>query len=307
MSLAKSKNDFSKKDMNFFSEFNGGASQNFSSAFPFFLLVALSMLVITIVIWVVCNFSIMKKTNRKNELQSIMASQQYKDQLAEKDKVQAKLDEMREYAYVLTTLQSKIVNMATSRVDTMKAVVDNLPNDTILTYYKDLDGTVEIHGSSLDRISPQNYLHLLEQSGLFDFTQSKIMPFDPVSNGYDKNSLMFGMMKYEFEFKCTLKGHFVITQTKFLDGANPQPLTEQVSYSCSVNEVKPLQNIKEVVDNGTTYTLTNIKINGTAVSSKVLEKVLSDDVLELTASSNQDVELYYSLPKTTTKDGGKTK
>ena len=85
MSLANSKNDFSKRDMNFFSEFTSAASQQFSSAFPFFLLAALAILVITLVIWGVCSFEIMKKQNRINDLRAEMASAEYQERLAKKD------------------------------------------------------------------------------------------------------------------------------------------------------------------------------------------------------------------------------
>jgi|GEM_PF-2499951 hypothetical protein len=306
MSLAKSKNDFSKRDMNFFSEFSSAASQNFSSAFPFFLLVALSILVITIVIWIVCNFSIMKKNNEKNQLLKDMADPAYQDQLNNKDKIQAEVEELQEYYYVLSSLESRLGTVATSDVDTMKSVVNSLPNDTILTYYDDAEGVVEIHGTSLNPQSPQNYMHLLEQTGKFSFTQAKILPFDPVKNGYNKDNIMFGTMKYEFEFKCTIQGHFMFSRTKFLDGKNPQPITEKQYSQADLNEVKPIEGIAKVEVNGTTYELSNVKINSVAISAQALEEAKRTDILNVTVTSNTDVELYYSVPKAAAKDGGKS-
>ena len=306
MSLAKSKNDFSKRDMNFFSEFSSAASQNFSSAFPFFLLVALSILVITIVVWVVCNFSIMKKNNRKNELQRIMASPEYQQQLTEKDTIQAKVEELQEYHYVLSSLESRLGTVAVSDVETMKAVVNSLPNDTILTYYDDIEGMVEIHGTSLNPQSPQNYMHVLEQTGRFSFTQAKILPFDPVKNGYSKDNLMFGTMKYEFEFKCTIKGHYMLSRTKFLDGKNPQPITEKQYNQADINEVKTITDIAKVEVNGTTYELSNVKINSVAISAQALEDAKRNDMINVTVTSNTDVEFYYTVPKAAAKDGGKS-
>ncbi len=307
MSLAKSKNDFSKRDMNFFSEFNSAASQNFSSAFPFFLLLALSILVITLVIWIVCNFSIMKKTNRKNKLQADMASADYIKKLSDKDTIQVEVNKLQEYQFVLTSLEAQISTVAVSKVDTLKAVVDQLPNDTILTFYDDQEGVVEIHGSSLDRVSPQNYMHTLEDTGLFNFTEAKITPFDPIKGGYTKESLMYGTMKYEFTFKCTLKGHFILTDAKFLDGKNPQALSLKDKHSLTANEEFPYSNISEVVDaSGTKYTLTNIKVNGTAVSSAELELAQKTGNFTVTVAANTDVEFYYSVPKSSTKDGGKS-
>ncbi|MBP5299234.1 MAG: hypothetical protein J6Z09_08800 [Lachnospiraceae bacterium] len=306
MSLAKSKNDFSKRDMNFFSEFSSAASQNFSSAFPFFLLVALSILVITIVVWVICNFSIMKKNNEKNQLLKDMADPQYQQQLAQKDTVQAEVEELQEYHYVLSSLESRLGTVAVSDVETMKAVVNSLPNDTILTYYDDLEGIVEIHGTSLNQKSPQNYMHLLEQTGRFSFTQAKILPFDPVKNGYNQDNIMFGTMKYEFEFKCTIKGHYMLSRTKFLDGKNPQPITEKQYNQADINEVKTLEGISKVEVNGTTYELTNVKINSVAISAQALEEAKRTDKLKVTVTSNTDVELYYSVPKAAAKDGGKS-
>ena len=74
MSFAKSKNDFSKKDMNFFSEFSSGASQQLSSSFPFFLLATVAILAITLVVWIVCGIQIMNKQNKINDIKKTMAS-----------------------------------------------------------------------------------------------------------------------------------------------------------------------------------------------------------------------------------------
>ena len=80
MSFAKSKNDFSKKDMNFFSEFSSATSKQISSAFPIFLLATVAILAITLIVWIVCGIQIMNKQNKINDIKKEMNSADMQEQ-----------------------------------------------------------------------------------------------------------------------------------------------------------------------------------------------------------------------------------
>ena len=293
MSLAKSKNDFSKRDMNFFSEFSSAASQNFSSAFPFFLLAALAILVITLVVWGVCSFEIMKKQNRINDLRAEMASAEYQARLAQKDAAQAEVETLREYHYVLSSLDTQISSVSISSAETLKTVVDNLPNDAVLTKYTDENGIVTIEGSALDRTSAYNYLKLLHDTELFSFEEEVTDAFDPTSNGYDKESLMFGVFKYNFVFKCTLKGHYTVSWASFIEGAVSTPISQMRSQSFSAGSSYSIPDIATFTDNGITYELSTIKINGVAVSDQVLSEAKLKNELTGKVSSQISIEFMY--------------
>lgn len=293
MSLANSKNDFSKRDMNFFSEFTSAASQQFSSAFPFFLLAALAILVITLVIWGVCSFEIMKKQNRINDLRAEMASAEYQERLAKKDAAQAQVEQLREYYFVLSSLDSKIVSESVSSVETLVACVNALPNDTVLSFYDDADGTVQIKGQSLDEQSVYNYMKTLHDTELFSFIEEVHQAFDPGANGYDKTSLMYGDMRYTFEFKCTLKGHFTVSWASFIEGTVSTPLTELRSQSFSAGSTFSLPNIASYTDNGITYNLSSVSINGVALSETALAEAIRNDNLDIKVTSNITINLMY--------------
>ncbi|MBR3056693.1 MAG: hypothetical protein IKG93_01885 [Clostridiales bacterium] len=303
MSLAKSKNEFSKKDMNFFSEFSSAASQNFSSAFPFFLLAALSIIIITLVVWIACSVSTMKKNNRINDLRADMAKPEYLAQLAAKDKSQAEVEKLREYYFVLTSLDSRVSSVTTSNSATFAAAIECLPNDTILTKFDEADGVIEISGQSLNGVSPVNYLHLLqEKKDLFGFITDKIEPIDPTVEGYDKNTLMYGTMQYKFTFKCSSRGHYIISWASYLDGKTPTPLSPLTSNSEVPGKEKIIPNVATFVDSGVTYTLTNIKVNSVAVSAAQLQDAINTNEFKIKMSQNMNVELIYSAPKA--EEGG---
>ena len=302
MSLAKSKNDFSKRDMNFFSEFSSAASQNFSSAFPFFLLVALGIIIVTLIVWIACSVSTMKKTNRINDLRAEMNSQEYLDKLSRKDKSEAEVAELRQYNYVISTLQNKVAGTTTASAETFAACVEALPNDTVLTYYDDTDGTVEIHGTSISAESPSNYLKTLADKDLFSFYEDVITPYNPIEGGYSEKNLIMGEMRYEFVFKCTLKGHYAVTWAYFLDGPTLTPLSELKTSSFNAGKEYQIQNVAKFQGEGVTYELTNIKINGVPVSSATLAEAIATDELKGKVSTSMNVELIYAAPATS--EGG---
>lgn len=302
MSLAKSKNDFSKRDMNFFSEFSSGASQNFSSAFPVFLLIALTIIIGTLIVWIACSVSTMKKTNRINDLKAEMASAEYLEKLSRKDKSQAEVEELREYYYVISSLDSRISSTTTASADTFTAVVEAVPNDTVLTFYLDQDGTVEIHGSSINRESPLNYLKTLSDKNIFSFIEESIVPYDPIEGGMNDKTLIFGEMHYDFIFKCTLKGHYAVTWAKFIDGPSLTPLGQLASQSFNAGQEYNIENIASYTESGITYDLTNIKINGVPVSASVLAEAKSTNKLNGKVATTMNIEFIYTAPKTS--EGG---
>ncbi len=304
MSFAKSKNDFSKKDMNFFSEFSSGASQQLSSSFPFFLLATAVILVLTLIIWIVCGIKVMNKQNKINDIKKTMASAEYQARLSAKDKSQSEVEDLRSYYYVLSTLDSRVAGKTVALAETLTTCVDNLPDDVILIGYKDEDGLVTIDGQSLTRDSAMNYLHLLKEKNLFGFIQDKIEPFDPKDFDLDENTLMFAEFGYKFHFECQLKGHFTLSYASFVDGKTPTPLTNLHTQSFSAGAEYKLEKVAKYSQDGVNYKLVNVKINGTAVSADKLNEIISSNALVGKMSGNTNIEFLYAVE--TTEDGGES-
>ncbi|MBQ4185941.1 MAG: hypothetical protein II657_06220 [Clostridiales bacterium] len=294
MSFAKSKNDFSKKDMNFFSEFSSATSQQISSAFPIFLLATVAILAITLIVWIVCGIQIMNKQNKINDIKKEMNSAEYQQRLAAKDKSQAEVEQLRSYYYEISTLDSKIASKTVAASSTLTTCKDCMPNDTVMTAYDNLDGVVTISGQSINRESALNYLHLLEEKGLFAAIEDSIKPFDPIELGYKKNDLWFGNMNYSFTFTCTLKGYVTLTYASFIDGATPTPLSVLSTEHFNVGSDYTLPNIATYSQDGVEYKLTNVKINGTAVTPERLTEIINKNELGGKISGNTNIELMYT-------------
>ena len=294
MSFAKSKNDFSKKDMNFFSEFSSATSQQISSAFPIFLLATVAILAITLIVWIVCGIQIMNKQNKINDIKKEMNSAEYQRQLAKKDESQVEVERLRAYYYEISTLDSKVASKTVAASTTLTTCKDCMPNDTVMTAYDNLDGVVTISGQSINRESALNYLHLLEEKGLFAAIEDSIKPFDPIELGYKKNDLWFGNMNYSFTFTCTLKGYVTLTYASFIDGATPTPLSVLSTEHFNVGSDYTLPNIATYSQDGVEYKLTNVKINGTAVTPERLTEIINKNELGGKISGNTNIELMYT-------------
>ena len=301
MSFAKSKNDFSKKDMNFFSEFSSAASQQISSAFPFFLLATVVILVFTLIVWIACGIQIMNKQNKINDLKTTMNSEDYQNRLANKDKTQAEVETLRSYFYVLSSLDSKIASKTVASTATLTAVRDNLPDDTFLTAYSNTEGVVEIQGQSLDRTSALNYLHLLDKLGIFSSIEDTIKPLNPTEVGYNKETIMFGNMSYTFRFICTMKGYVNLTYARFIDGQTPTPLTQLITQPKTVgSNYEITDSVASYTLDGVEYKLTNVKVNGQAVTPERLAEIIAANEITGKISSNLNIDLLYTV------DGGES-
>ena len=298
MSFAKSKNDFSKKDMNFFSEFSSATSQQISSAFPIFLLATVAILAITLIVWIVCGIQIMNKQNKINDIKKEMNSAEYQQRLAAKDKSQAEVEQLRSYYYEISTLDSKIASKTVAASSTLTTCKDCMPNDTVMTAYDNLDGVVTISGQSINRESALNYLHLLEEKGLFAAIEDSIKPFDPIELGYKKIAnyaeQLAAYTRGEGQITCTLKGYVTLTYASFIDGATPTPLSVLSTEHFNVGSDYTLPNIATYSQDGVEYKLTNVKINGTAVTPERLTEIINKNELGGKISGNTNIELMYT-------------
>lgn len=302
MSFAKSKNDFSKKDMNFFSEFSSATSQQISSAFPFFLLATVAILVVTLLVWIICGIQVMNKQNKINDLRNQMADPKYQARLADKDKSQAEVEDLRNYLYVLTSLDSKVSGKSVAYVETLKAVRECMTDDMFLTGYRDTAGTVEIKGQTVRRESALNFLNLLKERDLFSFVVDTIEPFDPAELGYSRENLMFGNMGYSFTFTCTLRGHYTLSWASFIDGKTPTPLSELSTYSYGIGSTFQLQDIAKKNVDGVDYKLVNVKVNGKALSKEEVESIIAANEYSGKMSGNTTVDFLY----TAVENGGES-
>lgn len=306
MSFAKSKNDFSKKDMNFFSEFSSGASQQISSLFPVFLLLTVLILGITLVIWIVCGIQIMKKQDKIDDIRAEMASEEYQTRLGQKDQSQIEVEDLRQYYYVLSTLDSRVTGKTISSVETLKACKNALPDDAVLKSYHDEDGIVEVSGIALSRESCFNYGKTLDDTGIFSFMQETVSTADPIASGYDKDTLMFGVVQYEFSYRCTISGSFTLSYARFVDGTSPTPLTQLITKSYQTGEEYSIQGVSTFELDGVSYTLTNVKINDTAVDADKLNEIIAADAFAGKMGENLNVEFLYTSTSEDDTNGGES-
>ena len=164
----------------------------------------------------------------------------------------------------------------------------------MLTYYDDAEGVVTIKGQCLYRASAFNYLKTLKDKDIFSFVVERIEALDPIKEGYDQDSLMFGTMLYTFEFSCTLKGHYSVSWALFVDGVTPTPLTSLQTATYSVGSTYTIADIASYSADGVNYNLTNVTVNGMAITAQELQEAITNNTLTGKVSSNMDIQFFYT-------------
>jgi len=108
---------------------------------------------------------------------------------------------------------------------------------------------------------------------------------------------MYGQMSYVFRFLCTRTGFVNLTYSSFIDGNTPVPLEQLNSEAKAPGSAYSLTDVKEKTVDGVKYTLTNVKINGTAVTPAVLAEIQQNNEISGKMSSNINIELLYTAKK----------
>lgn len=304
MSTTQTKrNDFSKKDMNFLSEFSSSNTQ-VASLIPVFLLVVVIAIAVVVGITAVIKIQEATKTKATKELRDEMNSEEYQEKLSSYDSTTMVVADLRSYHFVLSELDARVKALTVVNPATLNAVVEQLPADTILTGYEEKDGKVIIRGTSLESYSPMNYLETLQSKGIFEFISiTEIKPFTPTENSYTPEIMMAVDDYYTFEFVGTLKGSYSVSYSQYIEGETPTSISSVSASVLASGDAYTIPTPLNISYEGANYTLSSITINGVVVNADILAEAKRDEQITGMVDSAKEVKIFYTQSTTEGSEG----
>jgi hypothetical protein len=291
---ATKKVDASKKDMNFFSEFTSSSTQVASA-----LSIALVLFVLVFLVATVLFIVVLTKTGATkkeiNKIKSEMSSDEYALALSGYEKSSSSMEGLRQYLYVLTSLQGRIEEMQFADTKYMDTITSLVPNSITLTQLKYVDGAILVSGNSDNYTAPLDMVAKLQDSGTFTFVSiNDITQRDLLAEGLTAEEYA-SVKKYTFSFTGSLESSYSVSVTRFTNDAAGKPLSARDVKVYLVGENYGVSKVTSYSVDSVNYTLAKVMINDTAVTIDQLSKIIAADAISGRVSSTVDIKLYYDV------------
>ena len=292
MSSFGGKKELSKRDMNFFSEFNA-SSQKTTKLIAGFVVGALVAVGILVVITVVLLWKLIdvnkdiayydEQYKNENYEQLILQSQQLRDNLADS----------YEYLYALTDLRFKVDSNMGAKDTIIDLINQSIPSDTIVMRYEITGSQVSISAKSYSYYSQVEMVNMLQNSDLFSDVQivggrEVAETFYDTETGY--TSVVMNAF-YNYEIVGILDADYVVSVVSLSQSGIALGVQESVMIHSG--DIYTVENISTLEQGGITYQLVSISINGISIDTASFDSAFNANSFSFKVTGNCKVQLYY--------------
>ncbi|MBQ1894462.1 MAG: PilN domain-containing protein [Clostridiales bacterium] len=309
MPVFGSKKDFSKKDMNFFSEFTEKAAK----MARMFAYVAIAVAAVVLVMVALIAFAAIQNQMVKNDIKDIkkdLQGEEYNNLEAEYAELQNEISEKTQYLYALGEMRNTVDEVNPAKVEIANLIKANIPNDAYVSSYIVNGASVTITGETFNYYNAAEFVNLLQKSNLFTSVTQLSVDHYNLENAVDETTGYVNLIDtyYTFSIQATLTSDIHVTVKRYLEGDAITAIgvteigdAENNGYYLIPGEGYSFDTIKTATQGSETYELSYVLIDGVRVSDEDFQTILDNDAITGTASSDTSIELYYK--KT---DGGES-
>jgi|LSQX01.3.fsa_nt_gb hypothetical protein len=297
-----SKTEFTKKDMNFFSEFSSSGIRNakiLTASLVFFIIFAILGFGFVLVIKI-------QTAGIQNQINNITQELKDEDNLAaivDYEELSLEVNQLRDYVYVLTDLSYRVNALYFAESSVLDTLTDEIPSELALTSVSYKDGVVVFSGTSDTYQAPLDYAALLQSKNLFTYVHVNSIPYtEPEETLTEEEALVVN--RYQFQLTGMLESTYSVKISRLLNTEPKISLSVPIVRDYKAGESFGETNIATFTQEGVTYNLDIIIINGEIVSEAAFTEMLASDSVTGNASSNIEIELLYKAPADDTKQEG---
>lgn len=287
------KNDFSKKDMNFFSEFSSSGAKN-AKILTASLGVLLIVAVIGLGVFSILKIQTARVQSKINDIQSELKDSDNLQAIQDFEQLSIEVARLREYVYVLTDLDTRLESMPFASSSVMDTLTEEIPAEIALTTVTFKEGAVTFGGTSDTYDAPLNYAQLLQEKNLFTYVHVETIPYNHPDSELTPEEIQL-LNKYTFILVGTLESSYSVRFTRYLDTEPKILLGVPVTKDYLAGESYGETDIATFTQDGETYTLSRILIDGTLVPPEQFQAMLDADAVTGNTLATTSIELYYKV------------
>lgn len=290
---------YGKKDINFFAAFTESARKQARMLLYVILigLVFFGIFFFWLIIDLIKNGVVKTEINKLTEE---LASPEYQTLEVEYKNLQTTLTERNKYFYALTEMRREVDETPAASTDLAAKLGESIPNDTYIDSYSISGNQMIINGCSFSYYSAEEIVNMIQTSGEFVNVNIEINRHDemPTSSSSEEGEDAINAIDvyYDFTITANLTLDSYISTARFVTDAQGfiTPLSGVETVKCATGDAFSVGDIQTYDNNGLTYSLSYVTINGVRVEDEQYAAFYANNAISGIAMENTEIELYYT-------------
>lgn len=294
--IAPGKN-YAKKDLNFFAQFTAKARKQ--ARILAIIVIAALAIVGVFVLWTA--FALIKNlavSSQVNDLTIELQDPKYANLDIEAKNLEQEIIARNQYFYTISEMRRIVDETPAAKTELAYLLGESIPNDTYISEYEITGTTMTIKGYTFNYYEPSNIANMLQAHDAFstplDISVAHVPRAESAQGG--ENPEVIGIdTYYEFEITGDLTIDSYISVSKVIDSElGVTAVGGVVTTPYATGSTYEIPDIVSIEVNGTTYELSSILIDGSAITEDEFNAIVANNSISGRAAGNMSIELHYT-------------
>ncbi|MCR5529015.1 MAG: PilN domain-containing protein [Saccharofermentans sp.] len=289
---------YSKKDLNFFAQFTAKARKQ-ARVLAVVVLAAL-IVVGFFVLWTAwALFNNLRVKGQVDDLTIELQDPKYANLDIEAKNLEQEIIARNQYFYTISEMRRIVDETPSATTDLANLIGENIPNTTYISKYEITGTEMTIEGYTFNYYEASNITNMLQASDVFSDLNLTVEHVNRAENDPEDGSLLTINTYYSFIITGDLTVDSYISVSKVIDselgvtavgGVTTTPYATGSTYE--------IPDIGTLEVNGVSYQLSNVLVDGVAVTPDELSAIIANNSISGRAAGNMSIELHYTVVAT---------
>ena len=287
---------YAKKDLNFFAQFTAKARKQ-ARVLAIVVLAAL-IVVGFFVLWTGwALFNNLRVQGQVNDLTVELQDPKYANLDIEAKNLEQEVIARNQYFYTISEMRRIVDETPSATTDLANLIGANIPNTTYISKYEILGTQMTIEGYTFNYYEAANITNMLQASDVFSAPLNLVVEHvNRATEDPEDGSIISINTYYSFVITGDLTVDSYISVSKVVDSELGVTAVGGVTTTAyATGSTYEIPDIATLEVNGVAYQLSNVLIDGVAVSEDEFNAIVANNAISGRAAGNLSIELHYTV------------
>lgn len=285
---------YAKKDLNFFAQFTAKARKQ-ARVLAIVVLAAL-IVVGFFVLWTGwALFNNLRVKGQVDDLTTELQDPKYANLDIEAKNLEQEIIARNQYFYTISEMRRFVDETPSATTDLANLIGENIPNTTYIAKYEITGTEMTIEGYTFNYYEASNISNMLQASDVFSDLNVVVEHVNRATEDPEDGSLLTINTYYSFIITGDLTVDSYISVSKVIDSELGITAVGGVTTTAyATGSTYEIPDIGTLEVNGVSYQLSNVLVDGVAVTPDELNAIVANNSISGRASGNLNIELHYT-------------
>ncbi len=285
---------YAKKDLNFFAQFTAKARKQ-ARVLAIVVLAAL-IVVGFFVLWTGwALFNNLRVKGQVDDLTTELQDPKYANLDIEAKNLEQEVIARNQYFYTISEMRRFVDETPSATTDLANLIGENIPNTTYIAKYEITGTEMTIEGYTFNYYEASNISNMLQASDVFSDLDVVVEHVNRATEDPEDGSLITINTYYSFIITGDLTVDSYISVSKVIDSELGITAVGGVTTTAyATGSTYEIPDIGTLEVNGVSYQLSNVLVDGVAVTPDELSAIVANNSISGRAAGNLNIELHYT-------------